>query len=72
MIFAVFSDIYHGILRTPFINKTASDYSFLCQKNGVYAIIIASICFENWFKTCSKISDTIVNIPISAKNNFSL
>ena len=44
---AVFCDIYHEILKLPFLLKTASDCFFLCQETCVSAIIRASICFAN-------------------------
>ena len=45
--FVVFSDIYHGIFRITFSHKTIKDCFFFCQETCVYAIITASICFEN-------------------------
>ena len=53
-----------------FLHEIGNNCFFLCQETYVYTII-ASIWFENWFKTCSKISVTFVNISIYGKNNFS-
>ena len=43
---AVFSDIYHEIIRTAFLPKTTSNCFFLCQENCVCAKVRALICFE--------------------------
>ena len=70
-LYAVFAVIYHEILRITLLHKTANDCFFLCQETCAYAIT-DSIYFENWSKTCSEISHTIVNISIYAKNKFYL
>ena len=70
-IFVVFSDIYHEILRIVFLHKSAKDCFFLCQETCVYAIITASICFENLIRICLKTTGTFENISTYAKNNFS-
>lgn len=45
-----------------FLHKIANDSFFLCQHSCVYAIIIAYICCENWFRACLRILATILNI----------
>ena len=39
-----------------FLPKTANDCFFYFSENCAYAKITALVCFENWFRTCPKIT----------------